>query len=337
MVGLLIYARWKTQLKHGISFSTPHFHPKEVIFQLPFTFVQTLSSQVFAFAFTAAMSFLPEGSFASYQYARQLVNKCQGIILQPIGVVFFNSLSDSIASGSQQVRGYARHALALSIAVATLCVVPLATSGDYLLVAAWGGKKFPVEMILQTHVILIALACMLIFNAQSLVTRRTNLALKIVIPQFVAGGIALLICAAVCRPIVSTFGLTGAVLIQLLAMMLSAGFSILVLWFYFPRHVAILPHKELTQWVFSGLIGFGASWLVREALSVEYSAGRIQLFMTSVVLAGVGSSVCFAVSWLLKTPESREIAFKVRKQLANKKSVIFKFLNLSNDSVGESP
>ena len=319
LVGITIYVSRKMNYRHKWCFAAEHFRPKEVLYQLPFTFIHVISSQVFSFALTAGLSQLPEGSFATYRYAKQLVSRFQGIILQPISIVFFNSFSEAIAAGHHAVRSYAEHALALSIAVCTLCIAPLAVSGDYLLMGLWGGDNFSAQRITETHYMAVAIACSLIFSAQHLVTRRTNLAMKMVVFQFVSSGVALMACGLFCSPLISRFGLTGAILVQLLASIMPTAASIGALWWRHPGLVALLPLRQLVTWGTSAAIAVSISMLIRSFIDVDLSAPRLTLFSTGALLSSVAVLTCFLASWVLKTPESREILTKAQGYLKRRR------------------
>ena len=60
---------------HRLLFRTEHFHPRTVLFKIPLTFTHVFSAQFFAFALTASLSMLPEGSYAVYSYAKTIAQQ----------------------------------------------------------------------------------------------------------------------------------------------------------------------------------------------------------------------------------------------------------------------
>ncbi len=54
-------------------------------------------TQVFAFVFDAALSHLPQGSFAVFRYATMIWSRTQRIFLRPLSIPLLTNFSDSAA------------------------------------------------------------------------------------------------------------------------------------------------------------------------------------------------------------------------------------------------
>lgn len=307
---------WRLGYRHKLGFATAEFSPWTVFCKVPFTFIHISASQFFAFALTAALSSLPEGSYAVYNYAKQLSSKLQGLILRPIGILFFSRFSQALAEGRSQVIEYASHALALSVASIAICVVPVACGGDYLLMAIWGGDNFSVAQIKETHLILVSLTVLLLANAQYLISRRTNLALKNVVQQFAASGIVLVIAGASCMWAISKFGLWGAVAIQYMAGFGSALITLAVLFFVRRELVAIAPLKKCFAWTLTAIGAIFITMNLRSAVHVKLDADRFHLMAAAAGFGLFSLAVCLGISWLIRIPESREIALKLKTKFA---------------------
>nr|WP_161501308.1 lipid II flippase MurJ [Rhodopirellula sp. SM50] len=304
--------------RHSFCLSTPHFQTGTVLRQLPFAFTHILSSQFFSFALTASLSYLPEGSYAAYNYARQLVSKFHGVVQRPISVLFFNRFSQAIAEGASRVREYADHALGLSIALNTLCVVPSAASGDLLLMGLWGSEKFAAETVKETHLMLVAISCLLYFSGQYLVTRRTNLALKVVARQFLASGVVLLISGGLCFLLVPRYGLIGAIMVQFISSIGVALSALAVLSRVDRSLVAVLSPRKMLSWTVSAAAAIAITYLARHVVGTTMSSGRLELLASGTGLALLSCVSCLVFSWMLGVPESREIFRMVIKRLGRR-------------------
>ena len=314
LLGQIIWAR-REGYRHRFVLDSEYFHPRTVIQKIPLTFTHVFSAQFFAFALTAGLSVLPEGSFAAYSYAKRLHSKFSGIVLQPIGIVFFNHFSRAIAQGSTSLRSYADHAMLLSVAVVTLCFVPIVAGGDYLLAALWGGDKFPPDRIYQSYLILCVLTGLLIFNAQYLVARRTNLALKVVGPQFAASGTVMVVLGLLCYWLIPTYGLSGAVVIQAIASIGTASATLAVLFWVRRDLVCVMPLGRLMQWALAATISLAAVWFVRQIVPEAETLSRIGLLSYGILLSVLGAAFLLALSLLLKIPESRELFQEFQKRV----------------------
>lgn len=300
--------------RHSLCLATPFFRPSEVLRQIPFAFSHIISSQFFSFALTASLSYLPEGSYAAYNYARQLVSKLHGMVQRPISVLFFNRFSQAIAEGADRVREYADHALGLTIAMNTLCVVPAAAAGDLLMMGLWGGEKFTIDLVKETHWMLVAICSLLYFSGQYLVTRRTNLALKVVARQFIASGVVLMISGLLCFYLIPKYGLVGAIMIQFISSIGVAVAALIVLYRVDRSLVALLSPWKMGLWGVSAVASIAIAYLVRQVMGTTMNDGRTELLLGGGALACISCLACFAFSWVLGASESREILHLVMKR-----------------------
>ena len=107
--------------------------------------------------------------------------------------------------------------------------MPIAAGGDLLLTGLWRGESFPLEQIEQSYWILCSLITLLVFNAQYLIARRTNLSLKIVGRQFAASGVVMVMAAVACYLLIPRYGLLAAVAVQATSAFANAAVTLGVL------------------------------------------------------------------------------------------------------------
>ncbi len=317
VVGLIgqVAFSFRMGFRHRMIFSTAEFRPSYVLHKVPYTLAHTFAAQFFAFALTSSFSYLPAGPYATYNYAKRLLDKFQGVVLRPIGLVFFNQFSQSLAEGAPRVRSLADHALSLSVAVVTLTAVPIIAAGDLLLMGIWGGDSFPIQSIREAHWILAALTLMLVINSQYLVSRRTNLALKVVARQFVASGAVMLVTGLLCFWLIPKYGVYGAVALQYIAALGTCVTTIFVLRSVDRDLVAIISAQKFLCWLISCCVAVVAIFALRDWFGPDLEASRWSV-LTAATLYGVLSvALCAAVSWLLRIEESIDFVSKMSSRI----------------------
>ena len=314
LIGQTTYA-FSKGYRYRFLLATEDFKPKAVLAKVPYAFSHIIFSQFFSFALTRAFSHLDAGPFAIYGYAKRLQVRFQGVLLKPVGVLFFNRFSQELAEGAERVRSLAVHTLALSVALVAISLAVIAPTGDLLLMAVWGGKNFSAEQIDVCHAVLIALIFLLFGSAQYLVSRRTCLALKIVARQFAASGIVMLICGLSCFWLIPTYGIWGAVAVNFIASIGTSLGSLLLLWFV-RRDLAVwLPVGKLLAWIFAAGIAIAATTGIRQAIGIQLSDGRWPLLLAAGVLGFFSVSLCIGISWLMGIEETRDTALRIRTRL----------------------
>ena len=314
LVGQFVFVTSKGY-RHQLVLQTEDFSPRTVLFKMPFAYVHVFSAQFFAFAITAALSFLPEGNYAAFSYAKRLHSKFNGIVLRPIGVLFFNRFSQSLAEGAEQVRGLATHALSLSVAVVTLVSVPIVAGGDFLLAGLWGGEKFPRQFIELSYIALVVFTVSLLLDAQYLVARRTNLALKIVVRQFVASGFVMLLAGLACYLVIPNFGVPGALWICCLSVVLQAASTIFILSWERKDLVAVIPASALMQWFVAAAGSLIVVFLLRSFFHFSVEPTRLQELLMATVFGGISVVLVGGFAWVLKIEEARQVVAKIRSTL----------------------
>ncbi len=310
LTGQIIFT-FRKGYRFRLGFSTAEFNPRTVLMKVPYTFLHTGASQFFVFAQTSAFSFLPPGPYATYSYAARLQAKFQGIILRPIGLLFFNKFSQALAEGALRVRSYADHALSLSVALVSVFAVPIACAGDLLLMGLWGGKQFPLEDIKDAHLVLVVLTYLLLGIAQYLVSRRTNLAMKVVARQFAASGVVMLLAGLACYWLIPLYGIWGALWVQLLSTVGTCISTLIVLWCVDKEMVSIIPIRKWLAWLIASAIAIGITLALRKSLGPSLDAERWLVLTAAVAYGLISVSICLVASWLMRIEESTEIMSKI--------------------------
>jgi len=315
VTGLIAYMFYKGY-RHRFLLRSEEFSPLAVITRIPFSFLHIIANQFASIAITASFSHLEAGPYATYGYAMRIHSKIQGTILQPIGVIFFNHLSDARAAANRQIRKYADEALSIAIALSAFFSVAVISSSDLLLTGLLGGKSFSVEQINQCHLVMSVLAILLIFNAQYLVSRRTNLAFKVVFPQYTATAAVIFLAGLSSYWVIPKFGISGALVIHVFSVASCAIVSYAVTCFFNPNVAALLPLSKTVRWIVAIAATSALIICARKILGISPTGDRWLLFLQSGITSLFAVGVCAIVSIFLGLEEARSLIYRAKAKLS---------------------
>jgi peptidoglycan biosynthesis protein MviN/MurJ (putative lipid II flippase) len=129
------------------------------------------ATQLYNIVLTSASSFLPEGSFALFNYVLQISNKVKSIVLTPVSTVFFSKFSSAVAEGQQkQTKRIATPIVGL-IVFAGLQVSYIILIGDNLLRVLWESRTMTLSDFRLAYI-------MLCFNFVGALTASVNMILR---------------------------------------------------------------------------------------------------------------------------------------------------------------
>lgn len=309
LLGQLAFA-YRSGFRYRVAFFTETFTPLIVLQKIPFTLLHTSASQFFAYAVTASFSYLAPGPYAIYGYAKRLQSKGEGIVMRPIGLVFFNRFSQAYSEGTEKVRQYAEHALSLVLATVTICTSAVICSGDLILLGVWGGSLFNVNEIHILYQALIALTIWLLPASQYLVSRRTNLAMNVVATQFLASGLVLFACGMICFWVIPRYGVAGGIFMQYLSTVGTCMSTLYVLHKTNPRLVATYSSKKFLAWTASGMVAVFCVCKLRNCCYVDLGS-RFSMISVGLSYGISGAFLTFIVSLLFRVEESQELVEKI--------------------------
>lgn len=140
---------FKVGYRHRMLLRVAEFRSGQLFTRMGLTGVYSVVTQLFLFAFDAAISMLTPGSFALFRYIQKLTSVTQGLLMKPIRVVFFNHISASFSRGIGENRTLIRGALGNALMYFSIALVFVFVSLEDILLIALGGSEFP-ETAIQT-------------------------------------------------------------------------------------------------------------------------------------------------------------------------------------------
>ncbi len=279
----------------------PSFRVSSVFVQLGYTFGYVGATQVYAFAANAALSLLPQGTYAVFKYVQQLYAKTNTVLIRPVGVVLFTYASDALARGGAGVREMVRRALSRNLGIASVTAAAVLAGSHPLLAALWGSERFGAAELELAARLLAVFFLLLYAEGAGQVARRVAMAAGLVRSSYLSAACAQLLSAAVFWGVVSRWGVPGiAPAIAAAVVMLNAAYWLPLL-VRRPDLAAFYDAGEALRWAAAVAAGLGAALLVRGAL--PGAGGRLEQLGEAALLAGAAAGTAVVLAWTLRVPE----------------------------------
>jgi len=130
------------RVKLYLTLSSPHIKIRELIKRISAATLYTGATQLYLTSLSAAFSYLPQGSYGAFQYAVKLADRLQGILLRPVGVVYFTEFSENVGRKNFTSNVFLFvNGLKKATLIAGLLCIPLAVSSYGLIKLIFGVKK----------------------------------------------------------------------------------------------------------------------------------------------------------------------------------------------------
>jgi putative peptidoglycan lipid II flippase len=272
-------------------------------------------TQVFAFALDAALSHLPQGSFALFRYATMIWSRTEGIFLRPLSIPFFTSFSESAARNSPATVALIETALARVLAVTAIVTMAVLAGAERVLSGLWGGENFPPEQ-LETLVWLLAgLYVLLPVSGTAAILRKAAVSVHRVRQTYLALAAVQVISTLLVYALVVPFGLAGALAVNA---MTRVGFCVAPLFALRAAGCAFrfrYPFRLAWRWAVAVVAGLVVAAPIQQILPNGGTSitGRLFEIAGGGALAASGVMVAFGVSWMLSVPESRSLVSRIRR------------------------
>jgi putative peptidoglycan lipid II flippase len=294
---------WKLGYRHRFHLRHDHFHPLHVFRQLAVTFSYVGAVQLYAFAFDAALSMLPQGTLAVFKYVQGLSAKAWSSLMRPVGVVFFSYFSIAFAKGAADLAALARTALARTMAIWAIAFVLVATSSQYLLAALWGPRHFGIDELELAALLLTLLYAVGFLGGFSLITRKIGATLGMVQSMYVAGAASHVVSALFAWVVIPRYGVAGAlatVVVVSIVTNLVYGLPLLLA----QRTYLFWYDWRLTaRWMLAIAIACGAGLGIAGSIPLTWTESRVEALVAGGLLAAFSVTVLLLGAYLMRIGE----------------------------------
>ena len=193
-----IYHISKCKIKYYFIWEIKAFDHLRFFKKIFSTLSYTGATQVRELIYTASMSFLPEGTFAIYNYVKRLYSKVTGIFTQPLATVFFTKISDEITKGfNDSFKAINKKLITMTILFSGGVFILAHAAGSEALAFLWKNDKFGDQELNLAFILLLIFMATFIIQTASNLERKKAIALNLASPiyrtlalvQLVSGGL----------------------------------------------------------------------------------------------------------------------------------------------------
>lgn len=224
--------------------------------------------QLRTLSLNAALTLLPQGGYAIFQYCFRLVGRLGSLVLRPISVVFFSHFSSEWAQGSKNLKCLIRMAYEHALLILVPLLLLAAVAGRDTLALLWGGESFALGSVNTAGVLLpVLLACLLI-NVLALVYRKVLTSMGFYPQLLRVLTFGQLISACVTYFAILQFGVFGALAAQVFTAASQALGGYVVLRKYKPGFAMIYRRSDLFRWCIAVGLAFGTTFVLSDMVNL---------------------------------------------------------------------
>lgn len=284
-----------------------------VLGKLAGTFPYVVVTQFYLFVLDAGLSRLATGSFAVFRYASMIWSRSQGVFLRPVSLTFFTEFSEAHARGAGSGKALTLQALARVLAIAALVTTAVLCGAGPVFRGLWEGDRFPSEQIHALVWLLGGFYLMLPVAGTAAILRKMAVSMGCVKETYLALAVVQAISAGLAWILIPLAGLLGALTVAAINLV---GFCVApLLALRLAGHVLELryPFDRAWRWLLAAVAGVLSAWLVERLLPALGTSmdDRLLSIGAGGLLAAIGVTVAFALSWVLCIPESRLLASRI--------------------------
>lgn len=207
----LIYLR-KQEINYSIIWNIDEFDAQDLLKTLFSTFTYTGATQILNWAYTASLSFLPQGTFAIFKYVNLLFSKSGSIIVDPVKTLLFTEFSTKRKENNANNIELLKKATNISIILGILIFTIAMFSGYEGMSLIWGGKKFDSESLDKAFPILIAFFSLYTIQIAYGISRKYVVSCGLAAELYNKQAVTQVISAGVVFLLVSYFGYLGLII-----------------------------------------------------------------------------------------------------------------------------
>lgn len=267
------------------------------------------ATQLYAFAFDAALSMLPQGTFAIFKYILQIQSRAQTLLLRPISIVFFTQFSDAFARASADLRRLAQKALAHSLFFMVPLITAITAASYPLVETLLGQKGFSNEQLhLAAELLAITVLLSLAIGLQQ-IGRKMTMSLGMVGRQYYSNTLVQIVSFLLTVPLIEAYGIVGAVGMFILNNVALSFTPILLLRWFQPELAVFYPWDRVWRWVVAVAIALPVTHYSWMALGLERTdLNRADALLTTVGLSAICLTTLLVAAMLLRIDEVRTTA-----------------------------
>lgn len=296
-----LYFLQRKKVNLTIAWRAEHFNHMKFFKTLLSTGWYTCATQSKNWAYTASLSFLPQGTFAIFQYVSKIFPKISGIFSQPIATVFFTKVSHQFSgkTKSSEIKNYVASAQSVVLYFGWFVFLQVLATGKETLRLLWfNDSHFSKDDLDLAFSILLAFFVSYIFQTWSLLNRKLAIAMNQARSVYNFAAIAQIIGAGLIYILISLDSTRGLIIAHICATLILLSVPIAV---NLRNTSGLYQFPQLNFWK-TFLCVIGLTLPVAHALSeiaiTITSVPVPQIFspLSSILLANVSTILIFSLA-----------------------------------------
>jgi putative peptidoglycan lipid II flippase len=223
------YEIYRMGYRYKFVLRTPGFDHKDFFSIMKTTLYYAVSTQIFSFTLTATVSYLPAGSFAIYNYSKNLADKAYALLIQPIVTVFFTKISFDFSDRESSISLIKKYAKLLNIVVVFLISGSI-LFGESVLSLMWQSKNFDANNVKLAAVIFLFNIISIYFTANGAILRKLNVTEGKARRLYMYMAVGQILSAIVSYIFINKFGILGLYAVIILNSILTTYITNLLLY-----------------------------------------------------------------------------------------------------------
>lgn len=296
--------------KHRAALRHPGMPLLGIFSKLGMTLIYAGCTQVYSMTLSAGLSFLPQGTYATFTYVTRLYSRVNGILLRPVSTVFFSHFSEALGEGSSALARLVRSAMERSLSIGFVMLSASVASAHGIIAFLWGGRLFAGgQLDLAAH-LLILFMLMLLMSGVGQVLRKLLIAADKMWPVYLGLSGVQVICAVAAYYLPRLFGAIGAAAVLFLNSAMIVSACVILLRLKMPGVRSYYPALEFLKWLVAAALVSIAGLTFDRLVQQAFSEPANRLFMGLVAaLAGFAAAVLILIAaWLLNVADVRKLA-----------------------------
>lgn len=272
----------------------------------------TGTNELLMFTRDAALSFLPQGVFAMYVYVEKIYAKVSGVVLSPIGTVFFTYYSESRARLKDNCDRLLRKSIDHAVGISFICIAFILFSSDEILRALFGLNTIANHLFIIAGFLLMMEFFSLLPSGMRLIYRKLYASIGDVRRMYVALAIGRLLLVPAAWVLITDLQVLGVGIYIILCPIVGMSICILMLKSVDTGLILSPSLSNTIKW----LLSISAAYLCGTLLSENIlflPLARLEFAAYAAVVSIATGSTCLLVARLLGIEDARkflEIIFR---------------------------
>ena len=321
ILGTYVVMLHKIGFRYRAAISHPSMSWRGLTGKMGMTFLYAGATQVYALVFSAGLSLLPQGTFATFNYVTRLYSKINSMLLRPVSTVFFTHFSKAFTNNEGLVH-LVKAALERTLTIGFLMTAVISCSAYSIIKLMWGSKLFSAEYLNLAAHLMTLFMLMLLMSGVGQVLRKLLIANGSIWQVYLSLTLTQIFSAILAFILPKTFGVNGAMAMLIINSALTVLICALLLRNKMPHLKSFYPIREFNKWIVVCILAASGGMLIESQLMGIATQPQSRLFagVTAVSAGVVALLLACLFAWILRIGDM----LKLTQSFINRLTLFFK-------------